>query len=78
VQEFRRSPYVLAGVEARGLRALAASADGATIYFVGDKAVWSVPADGSRKPSRVAEGDGVAVHPNAARIRSSMTMVFIC
>jgi serine/threonine protein kinase len=50
-----------------GLGALAASYDGKEIYYVHDKAVWAVPADGGQ-PRRLTDGEGVAAHPNGKEL----------
>ncbi len=46
---------------------LAASPDGKTLYYVTANAVWSVAAEGG-KPSRVCDGDGVAVDAKAMEL----------
>jgi hypothetical protein len=46
-----------------GLSALAASPDGKALYFVQSRQVYEVPTDGSRPPSALAPGNGVAVYP---------------
>ena len=41
---------------------LAASPDGATLYYVSSGTIWSVPSQGGT-PRKICEGDGVAVDP---------------
>jgi predicted Ser/Thr protein kinase len=52
---FRQGPFF----------ALAASADGKTLYCVGAGGIWSVPSAGG-EPVRVHDGSGVAVDPNGS------------
>jgi serine/threonine protein kinase len=56
-------------IPTEGLTSLAASPDGKTIYFVRAKGIYSVPAGDNRaRPARLADGDGVAVHPNGKEL----------
>ncbi len=52
----------LEGVPVEGLRWLAASPDGETLYYVWARRVWAVPVGGGDS-REVGPGDGVAVHP---------------
>jgi hypothetical protein len=51
------------GVDGAGLVAVAGAPDGKTLYFAQSRQVYEVPADGSRLPTKLERGDGVAVDP---------------
>ena len=53
----------LKGVQGSDVRALVASPDGATLYYVASRTVWAIPTtDGQPRP--IGPGDGVAVDTN--------------
>jgi hypothetical protein len=53
----------LQGAKGQQPTALAASADGKTVYYVVSRSVWAIPAvDGT--PQKICTGDGIAVDPN--------------
>ena len=49
------------------MRALAASPDGRTLYYVDSGTVWSVPAEDG-PPRKISRGDGVAVTPDGKQL----------
>jgi eukaryotic-like serine/threonine-protein kinase len=51
-------------MQAAGVRNLALSPDGVTLYYSASGAVWSVPVSESSAPRRLIDGDDVAVDPS--------------
>jgi len=51
-------------IKAAGVRNLALSPDGLTLYYASSGAVWSVPVSESSPPRRLIDGDDVAVAPS--------------
>jgi predicted Ser/Thr protein kinase len=62
VDDSVRISHALEDVPGDGLRGLAASPNGETLYYVRARRVWAVPVGGG-EPREVGSGDGVAVHP---------------
>ncbi|HLY63646.1 MAG TPA: protein kinase [Terriglobia bacterium] len=51
-------------VPASDITHLAASRDGATLYYVADSTVWAVPTTDDGQPRRIGPGDAAAADPN--------------
>ncbi len=50
-------------VPAGGIRSMAASPDGRTLYYASGGAVWSAATEGNATPRRLLDGDDVAIDP---------------
>ena len=60
------------------VQSLAASGDGATLYFTAGGAVWSVPSAGG-EPRRICAGDWVVAHPSGTLVvaRNEMSQIHL-
>jgi hypothetical protein len=53
----------LQDLKAATIRAIVASRDGKTFYFVDSGTIWSIPVDGG-SPQKIHSGDSVAITPD--------------